>query len=127
MATSTSSAKDFFDSLPNRGREPLLAKVSGTLRFDVVEDGCVEHWYVTMTNGEVSVSHKNANADAVIRLSRGLLDDIVTRRANAMAALLRGAIIPEGDPALMLRFQRIFSGSPTRDAPPETSSRPRAS
>jgi len=126
VATSASSAQDFFDSLPNRGREPLLAKASGTLRFDAVDDGRVEHWYVTMANGEVSVSRKNAKADAVIRLSRALLDEIVTGRANAMAALLRGAIIPEGDPALMLRFQRIFSGSQPRSAI-ETLSRPRTS
>jgi putative sterol carrier protein len=126
VAISVSSAQDFFDSLPNRGREPLLAKASGTLRFDAIDDGRVEYWYVTLANGEVSVSRKNAKADAVIRLSRALLDEIVTGRANAMAALLRGAIIPEGDPALMLRFQRIFSGSQPL-VPPETSSGPRAS
>ena len=111
MATSASSAQEFFESLPNRGRQPLLAKVSGTLRFDALAEGRVEHWFVTLANGEVSVSRKNARADAVIRLPRALLDDIVAGRTNAMAALLRGAILPEGDPALMLRFERIFSGS----------------
>ena len=109
MATSGSTLQEFFDSLPLRAREPLLAKVSGTLRFDAVDDGRVEHWYVVLGDGQVSVSHKNARADAVIRLSRSLLRDIVTGRANAMAALLRGAIVAEGDPALMLRFERIFS------------------
>ena len=121
MATSVSSAQKFFDSLPDRGREPLLAKVSGTLRIDAVDDGRVEHWYVVLADGVVSVSHKNAGADAVMRLARSLLDDIVAGRANAMAALLRGAILPEGDPALMLRFERIFPGSPDGGAPPETS------
>ena len=119
MATSASSVKDFFDSLPKREREPLLAKVSGTLRFDAVDDGRVEHWYVALANGEVSVSRKKAKADAVIRLPLALLDDIVTGRANAMAALLRGAIIPEGDPALMLRFERIFARSPRHEVPAE--------
>jgi hypothetical protein len=127
MAASASSAQEFFDSLPVRGCEPLVAKVSGTIRFDAVDDGRVEHWYVVLADGEVSVSRKNAKADAVIRLPRSLLDDIVTGRANAMAALLRGAIVPEGDPALMLRFERIFSRVPDRDAPPEASRAPRAS
>jgi len=109
MATSASAVQEFFDSLPSRAREPLLAKVSGTLRFDAVDDGRVEHWYVVMAAGQVGVSHKNAKADAVIRLPRSLLHDIVTGRANAMAALLRGAVVPQGDPALMLKFERIFS------------------
>ncbi len=112
MASSPSPTQEFFEALPQRTGDPLLAKVSGTLRFDAKDGGRIEHWYVTLDKGAVKVSKRNAKADAVIRIDRSLLDGIVTGHENAMAALLRGALIPEGDPALMLRFQRIFSGPP---------------
>jgi hypothetical protein len=60
----------------------------------------------------VKVSRRNARADAVVRIDRSLLDRIVTGQENAMAVFLRGAMIPEGDLALMLLFQRIFTGPP---------------
>jgi putative sterol carrier protein len=110
MANSPSPTQDFFDALPERSGDPLLAKVAGTLRFDAKDGDRIEHWHVTLERGAVKVSKRNAKADAVIRIDRLLLDRIVTGQENAMAALLRGAFIPEGDPALMLRFQRIFSG-----------------
>jgi putative sterol carrier protein len=112
MASSPSPTQEFFEALPQRTGDPLLAKVSGTLRFDAKDGDRIEHWYVTLDKGAVKVSKRNAKADAVIRIDRSLLDGIVTGHENAMAALLRGALIPEGDPALMLRFQRIFSGPP---------------
>ena len=43
------------------------------------------------------MSSANDKADAVIRCDKALFDDIVTGQANAMAALLRGAIGVEGD------------------------------
>ena len=110
MASSTSPTQAFFEALPERSGDPLLAKVSGTLRFDAKTGDRVEHWHVILERGAVKVSKRNAKADAVIRIDRSLLDRIVTGQENAMAALLRGAFVPEGDPALMLRFQRIFSG-----------------
>jgi putative sterol carrier protein len=112
MASSPSPTREFFEALPERSGDPLLAKVSGTLRFDADDGERIEHWYITLDKGAVKVSKRNAKADAVIRIDRSLLDRIVTGQENAMAALLRGALIPEGDPALMLRFQRIFSGPP---------------
>jgi hypothetical protein len=38
----------------------------------------------------------------------------VTGETNALAAYLRGAVEVEGDPELLLRFQRIFPGPPVR-------------
>jgi putative sterol carrier protein len=113
-----SATEEFLESLPTRGPNPLLAKVSGTLRFDAVDGDRVEHWHVTFDKGSVRVSRRNAKADAVIRADRQMLDEIFSGRENAMAALLRGALIPEGDPALMLRFQRILSAFPRRETIP---------
>jgi putative sterol carrier protein len=112
MASTPSPTQEFFAALPQRSGDPLLAKVSGTLRFDTETGDRIEHWYVTLDRGAVKVSRRNAKADAVIRIDRSLLDRIVTGQENAMAVLLRGAMIPDGDLALMLLFQRIFSGPP---------------
>lgn len=108
----TNATEEFFDALAKRGHEPLLQSASGTLRFDLVEGRGVEHWSVAIKKGDVSVSHKEAKADAVVRLDRDLFDRIVTGRANAMAASLRGVLVPQGDLGLVMSFQRLFPGPP---------------
>jgi len=112
-----SATQTFFESLSQRGHEPLLTKLSGTIRFDAVCDDRVEHWYVTLIKGTVKVSHSKATADAVIRADQSMLDGIFSGLENAMAAILRGALIPEGDAALLLRFERIFSAAPRTETP----------
>lgn len=102
----------FFETLATRGREPLLKGASGTIRFDLADGGAVEHWCVAIKKGDVSVSHEKAKADAVVRVDRDLFDGIVSGRENAMAATLRGALVPEGDLGLVMSFQRLFPGPP---------------
>jgi len=108
---------DFFRSLPGREPDPLLRTAKGSIRFDVVDAGHVEHWWVSMSGGTVSVSRGNRRADAKMVVERDLMDRLVTGRANAMAALLRGAVIVEGELGLLLAFQRIFPGPPTSAQP----------
>lgn len=111
---------EFFRELAARGHEPLLGGHSGTVRFDLTDgDGAhVERWFVTVLKGDVTVSHKNAKADSRARVSKELFDRIASGHENAMAALLRGAFVPEGDLGLLLCFQRVFPGPPTgHDAP----------
>ena len=52
------------------------------------------------------VSHRNAKADGVIRTSRALFEGMVTGTVNAMAAALRGVVSLEGDPTMLVLFQR---------------------
>jgi len=103
---------EFFRELVAGGHKPLLGKTSGTLRFDLVDADRVEHWYVAVRNGDVTVSHKRGKADAVLTGDKQLFERIATGRENAMAAVLRGAVAPQGDVSLMLRFARIFPGPP---------------
>jgi hypothetical protein len=53
----------------------------------------------------------------VIRADRNQLNDLVTGRINAMAELLRGSLILEGDPELLALLQRLFAGR--SDAEPQ--------
>ena len=110
METTTDPAGEFFRGLADRGREPLLRNVSGTLRFDLVDGDRVEHWYLTIKNGDISVSHQDAEADAVVRTGKMLFEGITAGRVNAMAAALRGALVPRGNLALVVSFQRLFPG-----------------
>ena len=69
---------------------------------------------MSIEKGDVTVSQEDTRADAVVRLDRSLFDGIVTGRANAMAAALRGVVAPEGDLGLVISFQRLFPGRPPR-------------
>ncbi|MGO9873482.1 MAG: SCP2 sterol-binding domain-containing protein [Acidimicrobiia bacterium] len=105
--TGEPSTQGFFDELGAQ-HQPLLAKTTGTLRFDVTESDNLECWHITITNGDVVVSREVADADTIIRLEKSLFDEIVCGRANAMAAGLRGELALEGSPELVMRFQRLF-------------------
>ena len=103
---------EFFDELAQRGREPLLQKATGTLRFDLVQGKRTEHWLLAVKKGDLTVSHRNIRADCVVRADEALFDRIASGEANAMAALLRGEMGVEGDVELLVSFQRLFPGPP---------------
>lgn len=98
----------FFDELAERGHEPLMGDVTGSMRFDLSEGRETRRWLVALERGVVSVSRRNVRADCIVRADRALFDRLVTGRANAMAAVLRGEIQPEGDVELLVFFQRLF-------------------
>ncbi len=107
----------FFAGLAAAGHVPTFERNSATLRFDVLGDDdsgsrATERWYVTVTNGDVAVSHKNGPADAVVRVGRGHLGALVTGRLNATAAYLRGLLSAEGSMAAVIMFQRCLPGPP---------------
>jgi putative sterol carrier protein len=101
---------EFFDELGRREHEPMLRKATGTLRFDLVDGPNTAHWLVAVKKGDVSVSRSNNKADCILTTDRPLFDAIVRGEKNAMAAVLRGEIGVEGDPELLVLFQRVFAG-----------------
>ena len=113
--------EEFFERLARRGSEPLLRRASGSLRIDLQDGTTTERWFVTIEGGDVTVSHRNAKADGVIRTSKAQFEGMVTGRVNAMAAALRGVVSLEGDPTMLVLFQRALPG------PPRTATRPAAS
>jgi putative sterol carrier protein len=106
----TDATTSFFEGLSRRRHEPLLARVSGTARFDVTDDGDIEHWLVSIAKGDIEVTQAAEPADCVIRADRDQLNELVTGRINAMAELLRGSLILDGDPELLVLLQRLFAG-----------------
>lgn len=100
--------EEFFDRLGGRGHEPLLEKVSGTCRFDVQNGGRTDHWLVRMDRGDIEVSRADGDADCVVRGDRPLLEGITRGEVNAMAAVLRGALLADGDLELLILLQRLL-------------------
>jgi len=108
----------FFEELSRRGHEPMLGKAIGTIRLDLaVADGGSERWFVSIDRGDVRVSRDGATAGCIVRADRSLFDAIASGRANPMAAMLRGALIVEGDPDLLVLFQRLLPGPPDARVP----------
>jgi SCP-2 sterol transfer family len=98
----------FFDELSQREREPMLGRTNGSLRFDLDRDGRVKHWRVTLRRGAMTVSHAAGPADCLVRTEGALFEDLARGRANLLAAMLRGQVLWEGNPTLLVRFQRLF-------------------
>ena len=110
-------AATFFDELGRRGNEPLLRKVSGRVRFDLVDDARTDSWLVAVDNGELTVTREAGAADCTVRGERAVFDEIVGGRTNAIAAVLRGALVCHGDLELFFTIQRIFPGPASRVGP----------
>lgn len=95
------------DGLGER-HEPSLANASGTVRFDVVDGDRTERWLLTVTQGSLAVSRRNARADVTLRAPRRLFEQLVRGKANATASFLRGALQIEGDVELIVLVQRLL-------------------
>lgn len=110
---------DFFARLADRGAGPPLGDLTGTMRFDVTQPDPVRHWRLAVDHGRAEVTDSAADADCVLAASRPVLEDLVTGRRNAMAAVLRGQLGVTGDPGLLVRIQQLFpsSGAPARAEP----------
>jgi putative sterol carrier protein len=103
---------EFFEELGRRGHEPLLAKVTGRVRFDLVDGGRTDRWLVAVDKGDITVRHEGGQADCAIRAERALFERLCRGEENAMAAVLRGALVCTGDVELLYAIQRIFPGPP---------------
>ena len=108
---------EFFEELGRRGHEPLLAKVTGRVRFDLVDGARTDQWLVALDKGDAVVSHQAGQAECTIRAERALFERLCRGEENAMAAVLRGALVCTGDVELLFAIQRIFPGPPPRDRP----------
>jgi putative sterol carrier protein len=108
----TDRTQEFFDRLGSQP-QPLLSQVTATIRVDLDDDrNATKHWYLDIDKGRVDVSQRNNGADAVIQTHRTLFERMVTGEANALTATLRGQLGIEGDPKLMVAFQRLMPGPP---------------
>ena len=125
METRVDTTEAFFKGVAKTD-QPLLARINGTLRFDLDDKSKIEHWFVSVDRGRVSVSHRNAAADAVVEADRSLFDQIVDGSVNGMAAVLRGAVVLKGDLGLMISFARLFRSPMTSAQQPPQNQKEKA-
>ncbi|MGN9777917.1 SCP2 sterol-binding domain-containing protein [Micromonospora sp. H33] len=107
----------FFEDLDRRGYEPLLAKTSGTVRFDLHEGAQTHHWMVRIDRGNLKVTQEDRDADTVVWTSPALFEELASGREDGIAAILRGDMTVSGDPRLAVQIERLFPGDPNSRGP----------
>ena len=107
---------DFFAELERRGHEPMLRRLSATVRWDILDGDRVERRLVRIDHGDIHVAVSDEPADCVIVAERTVCDDVVSGRTSALAALLRGAAAVDGDFELMVLAQRLLPRTPGASA-----------
>jgi putative sterol carrier protein len=95
----------FFTRLAERGHEPLLHSVSGTIRLDIGDAGS---WFVAVKNGSLSVSRDTAGADCLFACSREDFDRMVVGKQNPTTLFMQGRMKITGNLGLAQKFQRLF-------------------
>lgn len=108
-----------FDALEQRRHVPRLKKVHGSVRFDLAHDKQTDYWLVAIDDGDISVSREKRDADCVVHADKGLFDQVVSGRENAISALLRGAVLVEGELELLVLLDRLLPGPPNALDPRE--------
>lgn len=105
---------NFFAELDRRGHDRVLISLEGTVRFDLVGPDGTDHWFLTISNGDVRVSRECRDADCVIRVDRTLFDRIMTGEANALASFLAHRVTVSGRLLFFTAIKQTFPGP--RDA-----------
>ena len=95
----------FFARLAERGYEPLLHSVSGTIRWDIEDTG---GWFVAVKNGSLTVSRDPAGADCVFVCSKEDFDHMVVGKQNPTTLFMQGRMKITGNLGLAQLFLRLF-------------------
>jgi len=117
----TSATEAFFNGLARRQHEPILEKVSGTVRFDLDHGRSTDHWFVTIKDGDVSVMREGPDADAVFYAPAPVFEKMASGEMNGMAAILRGEVAAVGNLELGVLLQRLLPGPPSSSQPSRVS------
>jgi putative sterol carrier protein len=105
--------EDFFARLAATDH-PFLHDVAATIRIDIVDNGASQRWHLTIDHGRITISQRNAPADATMRTDPALFDRIVAGEANALTAALRGRLRIDGNARLLVVLKRLLPGPPSR-------------
>ncbi|WP_213451681.1 SCP2 sterol-binding domain-containing protein [Rhizomonospora bruguierae] len=114
---------DFFEQLGHREHEVRLEGVRGSIQFEIERGDKaagggqpVDTWFLRLDRGDIEVAHERRPADCVVRTGEGALARIARGEENAIASLLRGAALVEGNLYLLVSFERLLPSPPgTRD------------
>ena len=103
----TDPTSDFFSRLGQPGAR-RLGSATGSIRIDLGHGKATEHWLLVIDQGNISVSRKNAKADAALHTDKEIFDQLARGEASPLASMLRGLVQAEGDAELIVLFQGLF-------------------
>jgi predicted lipid carrier protein YhbT len=106
----SASIEEFLDELASCPGNQRLARATGTIRFDLVEDGATHHWLVDISLGKITISPEDRPADCVVRGDKALLDAAARGEQNLTAAWLRRDLVAAGRVELFRLLERLFPG-----------------
>ena len=108
-ATTIDATEVFFNDLSQRRHDPLLEQITGSFCFDLTQGDQSNFYQLTVTKGDMVVSHERGQPDCMIKADRSLFNRIILGESNELAAAMRGDLTIQGDPALIvLLFRRLF-------------------
>jgi len=104
----TENAEAYFQQLAESGYQPLLHRVTGTIRIEVAQDdGAYRVWRIVINHGAVAVYNDPGDADCVITGREDELKRILAGQDSFAAAYIRGAITVTGDHTLAQNVRRF--------------------
>jgi putative sterol carrier protein len=106
------NTEGYFQSLAATGYQPLLHRVSGSIRFDLSDSaGGHKVWRVGIDHGNLDVRKESEgggdDADCVISGPEDELQRILSGQDSFAAAFVRGAITVQGDHTLAQNLRRF--------------------
>jgi hypothetical protein len=104
----------FFEALGRREHDPALQRARGSVAVEVGSGRARRRWLLAFDKGNVTVSRKTGAADVTMRADAETFRQLATGRKNPTAEVLRGTVTVDGNPRLLVLFQRIFPGPPRR-------------
>jgi hypothetical protein len=110
--STTGRIEEFFADLARLGYVPSLARVTGTVRIEIIGEQDTEHRLITIRRGHIEVSRNAGPVDCLVRVDRQLLERIFGGSQNAMVAMLRDELGVQGNPELLVLIQRLFRHQP---------------
>lgn len=102
----------FFEQLARTAYDPRFTKVRGSVRLEIHDGEQVDKWLITIDDGRFRVDHGDGPASSVTSMSAPLAERLLRGEINALAAILRGEILVDGDLGLALRLGRLLPAPP---------------
>jgi putative sterol carrier protein len=99
------SAREFFETLASRVDASKTAGMNNSYLFDIEGAG---KWKVDVSDGRVSVTEGDSDADAVISTSEETFDKIASGEQNATSAYMTGKLKVKGDMGAAMKLQKLF-------------------
>jgi putative sterol carrier protein len=99
------SVKQFFESLPAKIPAEKAAGVTNSYLFEIHEVGI---WFVDVSDGKVTVTEGEAEADVRFGMSEEIFRKLLNGEQNAMRGVMTGKIKVKGDMGAATKLGKIL-------------------